>query len=103
MLRARSSKGEIEAGALVIKMRMEKLNDVVMNHKKIRCNMRKFGLVATIRQANPYRKMAKQRKNIAYVLTIWSVNSIKGNQRRSFFPTLHTCAMAAVNGRIYLV
>ncbi|MCY9757784.1 IS3 family transposase, partial [Paenibacillus alvei] len=46
-------------GALVIKMRLEKLNGVVMNHKKIRRIMRKFGLVATIRQANPYRKMAK--------------------------------------------
>ncbi|WP_338113929.1 IS3 family transposase [Paenibacillus aquistagni] len=45
--------------ALVIKMRLENLNGVVMNHKKIRRIMRKFGLVATIRQANPYRKMAK--------------------------------------------
>jgi len=48
-----------KAGALVIKMRLEKLNGVVMNHKKIRRIMCKFGLVATIRQANPYRKMAK--------------------------------------------
>jgi len=48
-----------KAGALVIKMRLERLNGVVMNHKKIRRIMRKFGLVATIRQANPYRKMAK--------------------------------------------
>ncbi|WP_171643141.1 hypothetical protein [Paenibacillus phytorum] len=30
-----------------------------MNHKKIRRLMRQFGLVATLRQANPYRKMAK--------------------------------------------
>ncbi|WP_239551563.1 IS3 family transposase [Paenibacillus elgii] len=48
-----------KAGALVIKMRLEKLNGIVMNHKKIRRIMRKFGLVATIRQTNPYRKMAK--------------------------------------------
>ncbi|WP_258960967.1 IS3 family transposase, partial [Paenibacillus aquistagni] len=48
-----------KVGALVIKMRLENLNGVVMNHKKIRRIMRKFGLVATIRQANPYRKMAK--------------------------------------------
>ncbi|GIP22743.1 IS3 family transposase [Paenibacillus sp. J22TS3] len=47
------------AGALVIKMRLEKLNGIVMNHKKIRRIMRKFGLAAMIRQANPYRKMAK--------------------------------------------
>lgn len=47
------------AGALVIKMRLEHMNGVVMNHKKIRRLMRKAGLVAVIRQANPYRKMAK--------------------------------------------
>lgn len=46
-------------GALVIKMRLEKMNAVIMNHKKIRRIMRKYGLVATIRQANPYRKLAK--------------------------------------------
>ncbi|WP_150150140.1 IS3 family transposase, partial [Bacillus swezeyi] len=32
---------------------------VVMNHKKIRRLMIKFHLIAKIRQANPYRKMAK--------------------------------------------
>uniref|UniRef100_UPI00406C9EEF IS3 family transposase n=1 Tax=Paenibacillus sp. FSL H7-0350 TaxID=2975345 RepID=UPI00406C9EEF len=47
------------AGALVIKMRLEHLSGVTMNHKKIRRLMRKFNLVAAIRQANPYRKMAK--------------------------------------------
>jgi putative transposase len=47
------------AGALVIKMRLERLSGVVMNHKKIRRIMRKFHLVATIRQANPYRAMAR--------------------------------------------
>lgn len=46
-------------GAQVIKMRLEHLNGVVMNHKKIRRIMRKYGLVAKVRQANPYRKMAK--------------------------------------------
>ena len=35
-----------KAGALVIKMRLEKLNGIVMNHKQIRRIMRKFGLVA---------------------------------------------------------
>ncbi|GGG86384.1 hypothetical protein GCM10010918_50720 [Paenibacillus radicis (ex Gao et al. 2016)] len=48
-----------KVGALVIKMRLENLHGIVMNHKKIRRIMGKFGLVATIRQANPYRKMAK--------------------------------------------
>lgn len=47
------------AGALVIKMRLEQINGVVMNHKKIRRLMRKAGLVAVIRQANPYRKIAR--------------------------------------------
>ncbi len=47
-----------KVGALVIKMHLEKLDDVVMNHKKIRRIMRKYSLVAKIRQANPYRKMA---------------------------------------------
>ncbi|NOU71830.1 IS3 family transposase [Paenibacillus sp. LMG 31458] len=40
-------------------MRLERHNGIVMNHKKIRRLMRQFGLVATLRQANPYRKMAK--------------------------------------------
>lgn len=48
-----------KTGALVIKMRLERINGVIMNHKKIRRLMRKFHLVATIRQANPYRKMAR--------------------------------------------
>lgn len=47
------------AGALVIKMRLEQMSGVIMNHKKIRRLMRKAGLIAVIRQANPYRKMAK--------------------------------------------
>jgi putative transposase len=47
------------AGALVIKMRLQHVSGVVMNHKKIRRLMRKHNLVAVIRQANPYRKMAK--------------------------------------------
>jgi len=48
-----------KAGALVIKMRLERLHGIIMNHKKIRRLMRKFRLVAAIRQMNPYRKMAK--------------------------------------------
>ncbi|MEJ8546517.1 IS3 family transposase [Brevibacillus borstelensis] len=48
-----------KAGALVIKMRLERVNGIIMNHKKIRRLMRKYNLTATIRRANPYRKMAK--------------------------------------------
>lgn len=46
-------------GALALKMKLEHKNGVIMNHKKIRRIMRKYGLVAKIRQANPYRKIAK--------------------------------------------
>ena len=48
-----------KAGALVIKMRLEHLSGIIMNHKKIRRLMRNYHLVAKIRQANPYRKMAR--------------------------------------------
>lgn len=48
-----------KVGALGIKMRLERDNGIIMNHKKIRRLMRKYKLVAKIRQANPYRKMAK--------------------------------------------
>jgi transposase InsO family protein len=48
-----------KVGALVIKMHLERVSSVIMNHKKIRRLMRKYGLITKIRQANPYRKMAK--------------------------------------------
>jgi putative transposase len=47
------------AGALTIKMILANDYFVEMNHKKIRRIMRKFNLVAKVRQINPYRKMAK--------------------------------------------
>ncbi|MFD3261401.1 IS3 family transposase [Paenibacillus lentus] len=46
-------------GALVIMMNLERLDNVVMNHKKIRRLKRKYNLVAKVRQAKPYRKMAQ--------------------------------------------
>lgn len=48
-----------KAGALVLKMRLERKDGIIINHKKIRRLIRKYMLVATIRQANPYRKKAK--------------------------------------------
>ncbi|WP_174735238.1 IS3 family transposase, partial [Mesobacillus harenae] len=48
-----------KVGALQIKMIMANDYLVIMNHKKIRRLMAKYGLVAKIRKANPYRKMAK--------------------------------------------
>ena len=46
-------------GARLIKMTLEKQNGLIMNLKKIRRLMAKFGLVCPIRRANPYRRMAK--------------------------------------------
>lgn len=37
---------------------VERLNGIVLNNKKIRRLMRKFRLVAVIRQSNPYHKIA---------------------------------------------
>lgn len=48
-----------KAGARVIKMCLERIDGVVMNHKKIRRLMRKYSLIAKIRQVNPYRKLAR--------------------------------------------
>ncbi|MDT8976363.1 IS3 family transposase [Paenibacillus sp. chi10] len=48
-----------KAGALVIKMNLENVDNVVMNHKKIRRLMRKYNLIAKVRRANPYRKIAQ--------------------------------------------
>ena len=50
-------------GARSIYMRLLHLNPpVVMNIKKIRRLMRKYGLFCPIRQANPYRRMAREMK-----------------------------------------
>ena len=48
-----------KVGALQIKMILENDFGVTMNHKKIRRLMKKFGLVAKIRQAKPYKQMLK--------------------------------------------
>lgn len=58
------------AGALVIKMRLEQLSNVIMNHKKIRRLMKKFHLIATLRRANPYRKIAKATQEHATCLNL---------------------------------
>jgi putative transposase len=48
-----------KVGALPIKMILENDYFVEMNHKKIRRLMRKYGLIAKVRTANPYKKMSK--------------------------------------------
>ena len=46
-------------GARLIKMTLERDFNTIMNLKKIRRLMKKFGLICPIRKANPYRRMAK--------------------------------------------
>jgi putative transposase len=48
-----------KVGALQIKMFLENNKNIVMNHKKIRRLMRKYGLFARIRKPHPYKKMMK--------------------------------------------
>ena len=49
-------------GAKQLKMTLENQFDTVMNLKKIRRLMKKFGLFCPIRKANPYKRMAKAMK-----------------------------------------
>ncbi len=49
-------------GAKQLKMTLETQFDMIMNLKKIRRLMKKFGLFCPIRQANPYKRMAKAMK-----------------------------------------
>lgn len=49
-------------GAKQLKMTLEKQFDTIMNLKKIRRLMKKFGLYCPIRKANPYKRMAKAMK-----------------------------------------
>ena len=46
-------------GARLIKMTLERVFDIIMNLKKIRRLMKKYGLICPIRKANPYRRMSK--------------------------------------------
>ena len=47
-----------KAGWRVIKMNLER-QAIIMNHKKIRRLMHKFGLVTQVRRRNPYKRLAK--------------------------------------------
>ena len=46
-------------GARSIKMYLQRKKDIIFNLKRIRRLMRKFGLVCSIRKANPYKKMIR--------------------------------------------
>ncbi|MFW9334393.1 IS3 family transposase, partial [Paenibacillus polymyxa] len=82
-----------KAGALVIKMRLERENGVTMNHKKIRRIMRTYKLVATIRQANPYRKMAKATQEHQTCPNLLNVSLTKGNQKKYCSQISPICTM----------
>ena len=53
-----------DKGVMGIHMRLLRIG-ILMNHKKIRRLMRKYGLFCPIRKANPYRRMAKALKTNA--------------------------------------
>jgi transposase InsO family protein len=61
MMQAYRFKG-FNKGAKQLKMTLENQFDTVMNLKKIRRLMKKFGLFCPIRKANPYKRMAKAMK-----------------------------------------
>ena len=61
IIRAYRFKG-FNKGARQLKMTLENNFDTIMNLKKIRRLMKKFGLYCPIRKANPYRRMAKALK-----------------------------------------
>ncbi|NHN34304.1 transposase [Paenibacillus sp. S3N08] len=52
---------------------------MVINHKKIRRIMRKYGLVVKIRCAHPYKQMLNTTKEHKKLKTYLSVKSIKTN------------------------
>lgn len=61
-----------------IKMTLFRQYNVVMNHKKIRRLMRKFGLFCPIRKANPYRRLQKALKTSNYADNILNREFDKG-------------------------
>lgn len=58
LIKAIFQKRNRKAGWRVIKMNLER-QAVIMNHKKIRRLMKKYGLVTQIRRRNPYKYLAK--------------------------------------------
>ncbi len=59
IIRSIFTQNQEKVGALQIKMMLENDYGVIMNHKKIRRLMKKFGLRAKIRQAKPYKQIMK--------------------------------------------
>lgn len=63
-----------QKGAKQIKMVLENHFNIVYNLKRIRRIMKKFGIVCTIRKANPYRRMMKATKEHTVVPNLLNRN-----------------------------
>ncbi|GED18115.1 transposase [Aneurinibacillus migulanus] len=72
------------AGVRTIKMELENRKNVVMNHKRIRRIMRKYNLVAKIRCANPYKKMAQATHEHKIRPTLLKRNFDQGEPQKVF-------------------
>jgi len=53
-------KGNGKRGWRTIQMHLKSDNDIVMNHKKIKRIMKKYGLITKIRKKNPYKTIMKK-------------------------------------------
>ena len=62
-----------KAGWRVIKMNLER-QGIIMNHKKIRRLMNKFGLITKVRRMNPYKQIAKATQEHAQMPNILDRN-----------------------------
>ena len=91
-----------DKGVIGIRMRLLHLNPpIIMNEKKIRRLMRKYGLVCPIRQLNPYRQMAKALKSSNVAKTLSTENSKIMDQEKYCLRILHIYPML-VYSRIFL-
>ncbi|MGW6383782.1 IS3 family transposase [Peribacillus butanolivorans] len=92
-----------KAGALTIKMILENDFFVTMNHKKIRRLMNKFNLKARIRQANPYKKMAKATHEHKVVPNLLNRKFNQGELGKLFLRISLTSIMVLDSQLIFLV
>lgn len=88
-------------GAKQLKMTLENQFDNVMNLKKIRRLMKKFGLFCPIRKANPYKRMAKAMKT-SYVAPNKLERKFKEGNPNQILLTDITYLTYDLNQRAYL-
>ena len=80
-----------DKGVRGIHMRLLHYPGVIMNVKKFRRLMRKYGLRCAIRKANPYRRMAKALAT-GHVPPMWSIANLSVNPVKSCLQTSSTCS-----------